>query len=191
VRAQRWFNAAREECRVNDQSTARATPSSRRLLLALSAIAIGMAIVGALLFLDYSEEATGDPARVAVAPFDVMVEGRELSDARVGLARELTRAISSSGTHSAVSQAEVAQVWRSRPTPFIAAIELARKTGAGLAVYGRVDSGPADSVIVRAAMIDSYSARGLFEVQLTAAPDSLPATADSLAARLLRRLRGG
>jgi hypothetical protein len=109
----------------------------------------------------------------------------------VGLAQELTRAIGHSGTHSAVSQAEVAQVWKARPTPFIAAIELARKTGAGLAVYGRVDSGPADSVIVRAALIDSYSARGLFEVQVTAEPDSISSTADSLAARLLRRLRGG
>lgn len=163
----------------------------RQIVLALLGIAVGMAVAGALLFFRYATANVPDPGRLAVAPFDVMVERPGLSGARVGLAEDLTRAFAASGSHTAVPQAEVARVWRARATPFIAAIELARQTGAGLAVYGRVDPGPGDSLWVRAAVLDSRSARGLFEVQTLAAADGLDAAADTLAVMLLGRLRGG
>jgi hypothetical protein len=126
-----------------------------------------------------------------VAPFDVMVERPGLAAARVGLAERLTRAFDASGSHTAVPQAAVAAQWRARATPFIAAIELARRTGAGLAVYGRVDSATGDSLWVRAAVLDSRSGRGLFEVQTLAGVGGLDHAADTLAAMMLRRLRQG
>jgi hypothetical protein len=165
--------------------------SARGIVLVLGGIAIAMAVAGAFLFVGYSERAKGDPQRLAVAPFDVMVEQPELSTARTQLARDLTRAFEESGTHSAVPQSEVARVWRARQTPFIAAIELARQTGAGLAIYGRVDSAGGDSVWVRAAVLDAHSTRGLFEVQTRATPETLGPAADSLAAQVLSKLRGG
>ena len=163
----------------------------RQVVLALAGVSVGMALAGGLLFYRYATRSVPDPNKVAVAPFDVMVERPALRDARVGLAERLTRAFEASGSHTAVPQSAVAAQWRARATPFIAAIELARRTNAGLAIYGRVDSAAADSVWVRAAVLDSRSGRGLFEVQALAATDGLDRAADSLAAMLLRRLREG
>ena len=168
--------------------SSRAFATSRQILLVLAAMAVGMAAAGALLFLRYTNRAAPDFRRLAVAPFDVMVERPEFTRARVSLAEDLTRALDSSGSVTAVPQTEVAEVWRARQTPFIAAIELARKTGAGLAIYGRVDPGTGDSVWVRAAVLDSHSTRGMFEVQTLAAPDGLGRAADSVAAMIVRRL---
>jgi hypothetical protein len=163
--------------------------TSRQILLALAGVSVGMAFMGALLFLGYANRAVPDSRRVAVAPFDVMVERPDLSGARVGLAVAVTRALEASGSVTAVPQSQVAQVWRARATPFISAIELARRTGAGLAVYGRVDPWPGDSVWVRAAVLDSHSTRGLFEVEALTATDALDRAADSVAAMIVRRLR--
>lgn len=163
--------------------------TSRQILFTLSGVAAVMAVVGAVLFVRYTNRAVPDPRRVAVAPFDIMVARPELATARVRLAESVTLAFAASGDLTAVPQAEVAQRWRASQTPFIAAIELARRTGAGLAVYGRVDSAPGDSVWVRAAVLDSHTTRGLFEVETLAAPDGLDQAADSVAAMMIRRLR--
>ncbi|MGH7699304.1 MAG: hypothetical protein ACREMJ_02130, partial [Gemmatimonadales bacterium] len=163
--------------------------SARRVLLALSAVAVGMAIAGAVLFVRYTEEVAPDPGRIAVAPFDVMVERPGLGAARVRLALALTRAFDASGSHTAVPQAEVARRWQARATSLIAAIELGRRTGATFAVYGRVDPGPGDSLLVRAALLNAPDATGLFEVQTTVAADGLDRAADNIAAIILRRLR--
>jgi hypothetical protein len=163
--------------------------TSRRILLTLAGIAVIMAAAGAALFYRYATRSAPDPRRLAVAPFDVMVEQPGLATARVGLAEGLTHAFQHSGTHTAVPQTEVARVWRASVTPFIAAIELARRSGAGLAVYGRVDPGPGDSLWIRAAVLDSHSARGLFEVETLAPPTGLDRAADTIAAMMLRRLR--
>lgn len=163
--------------------------TARRVLLALSAVAVGMALAGALLFVRYTDEVAPDPRRIAVAPFDVMVERPGLGAARVGLALALTRAFDASGSHTAVPQTEVARRWQARATPLIAAIELGRRTGATFAVYGRVDPGPGDSLLVRAALLNAPGASGLFEVQTIAPAEGLDRAADSIAALILRRLR--
>jgi hypothetical protein len=168
----------------------RGAVTSRQLLFALTGVALGMAVFGAVLFAIYANRAAPDPRRLAVAPFDVMVERPELAAARVGVARALTAQFDSSGLVTAVPQAEVARFWRARETPFIAAIEVARRTGAGLAVYGRVDPADGDSVWVRVAVLDAYSTRGLFEVQALAPVDreGLDRAVDSVAASIIRRV---
>ncbi|HXF95320.1 MAG TPA: hypothetical protein VNI61_04390 [Gemmatimonadales bacterium] len=163
-------------------------PSPRQVLLVLSGLALAMAVAGALLFVDYTRRHTPDPRRIAVAPFDVTSERPDLAEARVGLARALTAALGASGSYTTVPQAEVARAWRAAATPLVAAIELARRAAAGLAVYGRVDAGPGDSVVLRAAVLDAYSARGLFEVALVAPADAWERAADSLAALVIGRL---
>ena len=170
-------------------NTGAVTP--RHVVLVLVGVTVGMATAGALLFHRYATRSVPDPNRLAVAPFDVMVERPGLTTARVGLAERLTHAVEASGSHTAVPQAAVAARWRARSTPFIAAIELARRTGAGLAVYGRVDSAPGDSVWVRAAVLDSRSGRGLFEVQALVATAAVDRAADTIAVMILRRLRSG
>ena len=68
----------------------------RQVALTLAAVSVGMALMGALLFYRYATRSVPDPARLAVAPFDVMVKRPELATARVGLAERLTRAVDAS-----------------------------------------------------------------------------------------------
>ena len=62
---------------------------------------------------------------------------------------------------AAIPQTVVAATWRSAPSPEISAVELARQTGAGLAVYARVDSlpGKPDSVRVSLLAIDATTTK--------------------------------
>lgn len=153
----------------------------------LAGCALAAAATGAVLFARYGARSAPDPRRVAVAPFDIFVPS--LDGWRVALAEALSARLDSTPPFSAVPQAVVARRWRARATPVIAAVELARQTGAGLAVYGRVDAAGADSLLVRVAVLDAIAARPLFEIDLRQLPGSLEAVADSLARAVLRVLR--
>jgi hypothetical protein len=148
-----------------------------------------MAVIGAVLFFRYGAAAAGDPRRIAVAPFDIPDSAGAQLPWRVGLARGLTDRLGSLGRFVMVPQAEVANVWRARATPIIAALELARRTAAGVALYGRVEREDTDSLVLRAAVIDANTAVGVFEVAARVPPaTTLDAAADTLATLLLARL---
>jgi hypothetical protein len=164
--------------------------SSRQILLSLSALAVGMAVAGAILFVRYGARAAGSPTRVAVTPFDLPDDASGLEAWRVGLATRLTDKLPASGDLSTVPQAQVAATWRATTSPIIAAVELARRTSAGLALYGRVERAPGDSLLLRAAVIDALKARGLFEVAVQLGPPAdLERAADTLAALVAAGLR--
>lgn len=160
--------------------------TKRRIALALGALALAGTAGGGYLFVRYAARAAPDPQRVVVAPFDVFAPGRERW--RVELAMALTDALGRSGRLSAVPQAVVAERWRAKPTPAIAAVELARRTGAGLAVFGRLDAAGGDSIAAQVAVADAVAARLLFQVTLRGAPAGPRELADSLAARIVPRL---
>jgi hypothetical protein len=138
--------------------------SSRRLLIALSGLVVALMGVGAVSFVRYVRRNAPNPRLIAVAPVDIFVQG--LDAWRVGLADALTRRLDTLTEVDAVPQARVAQTWGSAPRPEISAVELARRTSAGLAVYARVDSLGADSVKVSLIAIDAATTKVLFGVVL-------------------------
>jgi hypothetical protein len=155
----------------------------------MSALAVGMALAGGWLFVRYTSDHAPDPHLIAVAPFDIPDEPGDLAPWRVGLATRLTERLSGNGGLRAVPQAEVAEMWRARATPIIAAVELARRTAAGLALYGRVDRGSGDTLVIRVAVIDAVSTRGLFELATTVPPPGdIALAADTLFALVRARL---
>lgn len=138
--------------------------SPRRLLAAFAVLVVLLMIVGAVSFVRYARRHAPDPQLAVVAPFDVFASG--LEDWRVRLAEALTEQLAATPPLRAVPQAVVRERWRGTSRPEIAAVELARRTSAGLAIYGRVDSVAAarDSVRVQVVAIDPTSARVLFGI---------------------------
>jgi len=161
----------------------------RRLIIGFGSLVLILMVGGAVSFVRYARTHAPNPALVAVAPFDIFAAegtGGGLDRWRVGLATALTDRLNGAPL-AAVPQTVVAATWRSAPTPEISAVELARQTGAGLAVYGRVDSlpGRTDSVRVSLLAIDATTTKVLFGV-LIRWPAADP---DGLAARLAEHVR--
>jgi len=111
--------------------------SSKRLLLLFSALVAILTVAGAVSFVRYARRHALNPRLAAVAPFDIFVPGLEAW--RVRLAVGLTRQLDSVPPLSAVSQDVVRERWRGQSRSEIAALDLARHTSAGLALYGRLD----------------------------------------------------
>ena len=142
--------------------------TSRRLLLAMSSLVLVLTIAGAVSFVRYVKRNAPNPGLVAVAPFDIFVPGGGLDAWRVRLAEALTEQLGTTPPLSAVPQTVVRERWKSAPRPEIAAVELARRTSAGVAVYGRVDpidQNP-DSIRVNVIAVDAGSGQVLFGVVL-------------------------
>ena len=157
------------------------TMTSRRLLLAFAILVVLLTIGGAVSFVRYARRHAPNPQLVAVAPFDIFVPGGRLDAWRVRLAEVLTEQLSTMSPLSAVPQAVVRERWQSAPRPEIAAVELARRTSAGVAIYGRVDPIDQKPDSVRASVIvaDAGSGRVLFGVLLrwpARDPDALART---------------
>ena len=158
----------------------------RRLLIALGSLVLILMVGGAVSFVRYARSHAPQPGLVAVAPFDIFAVG--LDRWRVGLATALTERLNAPPAQlAAVPQTVVAATWRSAPSPEIAAVELARQTGAGVAVYARVDSLPGnpDSIRVSLVAIDATTTKVLFGV-LTRWPTADP---DGLATHLAEHVR--
>jgi len=135
--------------------------TSKRLLIGLSSLAVMLTIAGAVSFVRYARRHAPDPRLAAVAPFDIFVPG--LEPWRVRLAEGLTAQLDSMPPLAAVSQAVVRERWRGQSRPELAALDLARRTSAGLAIYGRLDPIAAlrDSVRVQMIVVDAGDGRVL------------------------------
>jgi hypothetical protein len=161
--------------------------SSPRLLFALVGVAIMLAIAGAVSFVRYSTRAAPDAHRVAVAPFDLFVSG--LDPWRVQLARRVTDRIATAPGWSAVPQEVVAQRWKGQDRAEVAAVELARRTQAGIAIYGRVDSVSVDSVRLHALLVDVMSTVVAKTVELRTTRAEMESAAENLGAKIVDSLR--
>jgi hypothetical protein len=139
---------------------------SRRFLVLFSALVVILMIAGAVSFVRYARSHAPNPRLIAVAPFDIFVPGLELW--RVRLAEELTEQLTATPPLAAVPQAVVRERWRGTDRPEIAAVELARRTAAGAAIYGRLDPLPeaSDSVRVQVIVAEATSSRVLFGILL-------------------------
>lgn len=131
--------------------------SSKRLLLLFSAVVVILTVAGALSFARYARRHALNPRLAAVAPFDIFVPG--LEPWRVRLAVGLSSAIRA--PLAAVPQDVVRERWHAQARPEIAALDLARRTSATRAIYGRLDPGVAtrDSVRVQMIVIDAGTGR--------------------------------
>ena len=135
--------------------------TSKRWLIGLSSLVVMITVAGAVSFVRYARRHQPNPQLAAVAPFDVFVTG--LEPWRVRLAERLTAQLDSMPPLAAVSQAVVRERWRGQSRPELAAMDLARNTSAGLAIYGRIDpiATSRDSVRVQMILVASGDGRVL------------------------------
>lgn len=135
--------------------------TSKRLLILFSALVVMLMVAGAVSFMSYARRHAPNPQLAAVAPFDIFVPG--LEPWRVRLAEGLTAELDSVPPLAAVSQDVVRERWHGQERPELAAIDLARRTSAGLAIYGRLDplasSGRGDSVRVQMITVEAGTGR--------------------------------
>jgi hypothetical protein len=148
---------------MNNSDVPRAQ-SSRRLLFGFALLVLLLTAGGALSFLRYARRHAPNPQLVVVAPFDIFVPG--LESWRVQLAERLTEELSATPPLTAVPQAVVRERWQGQSRPEVAAVELARRTSAGAAIYGRIDpiDPTTDSVRANVIVADASSSRVLFGV---------------------------
>lgn len=163
--------------------------TSKRWLIALTSLVVMLTIAGAVSFVQYVRRHAPQPNLVAVAPFDIFVPG--LEQWRVRLATDLTARLDSSPPLAAVSQDVVRERWRGQKQPEIAALDLARRTSAGIAVYGRLDpfAAKSDSVLVRMVVIDAGSGRVLSFMNAPWPRDLLPDLSQALAQHVRQNYR--
>jgi hypothetical protein len=133
--------------------------SSRQWLVRFSVLVILLMIAGAVSFVRYARTHRPDPQLFAVAPFDIFVAG--LEPWRVRLAEQLTERLGAVPPLRAVPQAVVRERWRGQSRPEMAALDLARRSSAGLAVYGRLDplGARSDSVRIQMIVVDAGTGR--------------------------------
>jgi len=142
-----------------------------------------LTIAGAMSFVRYAQRHRANPWLAAVAPFDIYVPGLEAW--RVRLAEELTAQLDSMKPLDAVSQDVVRERWRGQSRPELAAVELARRTSAGVAIYGRIDplARARDSVRVQLIVVDAGTGQLLIAID-----QPWPMQRDSLARVLAERV---
>lgn len=133
--------------------------TSRQWLVRLSVLVVLLTVAGALSFVRYARRHKPDPQLFAVAPFDIFVTG--LEPWRVRLAEGLTEQLGAVPPLQAVPQTVVRERWRGQSRPEIAAVELARRTSAGMAVYGRLDpiASEGDSVRIQMIVVEAGTGR--------------------------------
>ena len=133
--------------------------SSRQWLVRFSVLVVLLTVAGAVSFVRYARTHRPDPQLFAVAPFDIFVTG--LEPWRVRLAEGLTEQLGAVPPLRAVPQAVVRERWRGQSRPELAALDLARRTSAGLAVYGRLDpiAGRTDSARIQMIVIEAGTGR--------------------------------
>jgi hypothetical protein len=163
--------------------------SSKRLLMIFSALVVMLTVAGAVSFVRYARRHALNPRIAAVAPFDIFVTGLEAW--RVRLAIGLTRQLDSMPPLAAISQDVVRERWSGQTRPELAAVELARKTSAGLAIYGRLDPmvTTRDSVRVQMIGVDAGSGRVVVRADRSWAVADLDALARALAEQVRANYR--
>jgi hypothetical protein len=162
--------------------------SSRQWLLRFSVLVVLLTIAGAVSFVRYARQHEPNPGLLAVAPFDIFVTG--LEPWRVQLAEGVTEQLGAQRPLAAVPQSVVRERWRGQSRPEMAAIDLARRTSAARAVYGRLDPlAQPDSVRVQMIVVDAGTGRVELTIDRHWARAELPALGQALAEEVRARLR--
>ena len=126
-----------------------------------------------------------DANLLAVAPFEVLDPSLELW--REGMGDVLSRYLDGAGPLSTVSQTVVHRRWTGRPDR-ASAEALARRTGAGLVVFGQAVPKGGDSVLLRATVLRMAEGGAQEEIEVAGETGRLGALADSLGRGILDAL---
>jgi hypothetical protein len=162
--------------------------TSKRLLLYFSILVALLTVAGAVGFVRYARRHALNPRLAAVAPFDIFVPN--LEPWRIRLAVGMTQQLDRMPPLAAVSQEVVRERWIGQSRPELAALDLARKTSAGLAIYGRLDPmATRDSVRVQMIGVDAGSGRVVVSADRSWAVANLAALARTLAEQVRANYR--
>jgi hypothetical protein len=163
--------------------------TSKRLLILFSTLVVVLTAAGAVSFVFYARRHALNPRVAAVAPFDIFVPG--LEPWHVRLAEGLTATLDSMPPLAAVSQDVVRERWQGQSRPEFAALDLARRTSAGLAIYGRLDpvAKHDDSVRVQMIAVESGSGRVVVRVDRAWAVAELRSLSRALAEQVRQNYR--
>ncbi|MFL5401193.1 MAG: protein kinase domain-containing protein [Gemmatimonadales bacterium] len=169
---------------AGDQRMPRERRVSRQA--ALVAIVAGLALAAAgLLWRSRDTPGALNANLLAVAPFDVLDPRLELW--REGLVDLLARNLDGAGPLRTVPPTTAIRRWSGRADQ-VSGAELARRTGAGLAVFGSLVPAGGDSVRLRATLLDAAGTKTLANFELRDATSRLDRLTDSLTVRLLSEL---
>jgi serine/threonine-protein kinase len=150
-----------------------------------------VAIAGAFLLyrsLPTAPASALDSNLLAVAPFDVLDPSLELW--REGLVDVLSRDLDGAGPIRTVSQSVALKHWTGRADP-ASAVALGERTGAGLVVFGTLARRGADSVSLRATVLDRSRTAAEPDLEVVGNERRIGDLADSLGVRVLRVLGRG
>ncbi|MCI0435597.1 MAG: serine/threonine protein kinase, partial [Gemmatimonadetes bacterium] len=167
-----------------------AGPPARRARRSMAYVAaallvLTLAITGLLLITRSQRGDVLDADLVAIAPFDVL--GTDLELWREGLVDVLARNLDGAGPIRTVPPTVVIRRWNGRADRATAA-DLARRSNAGLALFGSLTALGSDSVRLRATLLDVASERIVGEADLRDAAPNVDRLTDSLSIALLRDL---
>ena len=164
---------------------ARRRRPARALIAAAGLAAAGLLAVVALSRRDRAPVASGDAGLVAIAPFDVVGSGLELW--REGLADMLASDLDGAGPLRTVAPSVALQRWKGRADRPSAEV-LGARTGAGIVIFGNVMRRGADSVGIRAAVLDRARGVATGDIEVAGDEQRIGELADSLGVRILRVL---
>jgi len=165
----------------------RTAGEAKRLRWIVPAAALALvAVVGTVLVRSRpTAPSTLDSNLIAVAPFDVVAP--HLQPWSEGLVDVLSRSLDGAGPLRTVAPTVALRGWTGSADPASAAA-LGRRTGAGLVVFGALDRSGADSVRIRAALLDVGRGEAPLEVEVRGDTLRMDRLVDSLALALLREL---
>jgi serine/threonine-protein kinase len=162
-----------------------ASPARRRWRVA--SLVLGFLVLGAIgaALLRRPAAPALDSSLLAVAPFDVMDQG--LGMWREGMVDLISRNLDGAGPLRTVSPTVVIRRWSGRADP-ASAVQMGRRTGAGLALFGSLLTAGADSVRLQATLLNVSNASIVGEWELRDVPERVDRLADSLTVHLIRDL---
>ena len=166
-------------------ATAPRRPRRRALLGGIAILCAVALAVAAYLRLRPAASVTLDPNLIAIAPFEVLDPSLELW--REGLGDILSRSLDGAGPLRTVSPSVTLHRWQGRADR-ASAEQLARRTGAGLVVFGAVVPEGPDSVTLRAAILDGTSTSAHTDIGVSGSTARIGELADSLGIGILRSL---
>jgi eukaryotic-like serine/threonine-protein kinase len=126
-----------------------------------------------------------DTHLLAVAPFQTL--SPDLALWREGLVDYLSRNLDGAGKLRTVSPSLVLKTWAGRPDA-ASSVQLARRTGAGLVIYGALTPAGPDSVRVSASLVDARAGGLISGIELRGSRARMDELVDSLTLTVLREV---